>query len=97
MPVTVLLIFLCRPKGRRTGRAPFFDAAGCRIEKSRPRVRWQICLGIKEFSLVTFFATKKVTRAQARKLCSCFLMGIATLNPSYLATLTDTASLRIAQ
>ena len=43
-----------RPGGRRTGGAPFFDAAGCRIEKSRQTCRRQICPGTREFSLVTF-------------------------------------------
>jgi hypothetical protein len=65
-----------RPRGRHTGCAPFFDAAGCRIEKSRPRRRRQIRLGTKEFSWVTFFSTKKVIRVSARKLCCCFSTAI---------------------
>jgi len=38
-----------RPGGRRTGGARFFDAAGCRIEKSRQTCRRQICLGTESF------------------------------------------------
>ena len=38
-----------RPGGRCAGCAPFFDAAGCRIEKSRPCQRRQICLGTESF------------------------------------------------
>jgi hypothetical protein len=36
------------------------------------------------FSLVTFFAPKKVTRAIARKLCCCPPTGVATFMPFYL-------------
>ncbi len=56
-----------RPRGRRTGSAPFFDEAGRLIEKSRPRPRGQFRIGLGMSSLVTFFAPKKVTRAPARK------------------------------
>ena len=56
-----------RPGGRRTGRAPFFDEAGRLIEKSQLRFRRQFRIGLGMFSLVTFFAPKKVTRAPARK------------------------------
>ncbi len=55
-----------RPGGRRTGGAPFFDAAGCRIEKSRPCRRRQICLGTRNFSLVTFLTRAYGARPSGR-------------------------------
>ena len=42
---------------------------GCLIEKSRLHLSWQFRIGREVFSLVTFFAPKKVTRAPARKSC----------------------------
>ena len=39
----------CRPGGRRTGRAPFFDEAGRLIEKSRLRFRLKFRIGLECF------------------------------------------------
>ncbi|MBN8213456.1 MAG: hypothetical protein J0M09_11100, partial [Xanthomonadales bacterium] len=40
---------------------------GCLIEKCRLHLGLQFGIGLEVFSLVTFFAPKKVTRAPARK------------------------------
>ncbi len=54
------------PEGGAQGCAPFFDAAGCRIEKSPQPHRRQICPGTKEFSLVPFLTRACGARPSGR-------------------------------
>ncbi|MEG4301051.1 hypothetical protein QUA41_31465, partial [Microcoleus sp. Pol11C1] len=58
-----------RPKGRRTGCAPFFDAAGCRIEKSRPSIRWQIRFVTESF--LWFLDSTDRRNSLSISLCRC--------------------------
>ena len=60
------------PKGDAQDARRFSMRHGGLIEKSRPLPRWQMCPGPDMFSLVTFFAPKKVTRAPARKTFRAF-------------------------
>jgi hypothetical protein len=55
------------PEGDAQDVHRFSMRQGCLIEKSRLRLSWQFRIGRGMFSLVTFFAPKKVTRAPARK------------------------------
>ncbi len=55
------------PEGGGQEVRRFSMRQGGLIEKSGPQSSRQMCIGTGKFSLVTFFAPKKVTRAPARK------------------------------